>query len=63
MSTSGDKPVRATRVWFSKAAGRTWIMVELADGRAVGLAGAAATVSSGARPKRSSSTMKPPPME
>lgn len=34
--TGLDEP-RATRVWFSRASGRLWLMVELTDGRAVGL--------------------------
>lgn len=31
-----DEP-RAARVWFARASGRLWLMVELTDGRAVGL--------------------------
>jgi hypothetical protein len=37
MTTSSDRPLKARRVWFTRSAGRGWLMVELADGRAVGL--------------------------
>lgn len=37
MSTSANKRPRGKRVWFARQGNRSWLMVELVDGRSVGV--------------------------